>query len=169
MRTMIESRRPAWDTNLEQMIKRFFLHKKHRDIAIILLLAILCYFPIFLHLTSRTIQIFDEARPACNAYEMAHDRNLIVTQYEGSPDMWYTKPPLMIWLQVICIKIFGLNELSIRLPAAIAALLTCALIFFFCFMYLQQMSLGVISVLVLITSEGYIKEHVARTGIAIHY
>lgn len=95
---------------------------------------------------------------------MAHGGNWIAVPYNGQPDWWSTKPPLMIWLQAICISIFGMNELSIRLPAALGAFFTCAVIFIFCYKYLKNIELGFIAVLVLITTTGFIKTHVARTG-----
>ncbi len=95
---------------------------------------------------------------------MAHGGNWIVVSYNGQPDLWSTKPPLMIWLQAVCIRLFGLNELSVRLPSAMAAFATCAVIFIFCFKYLKRIELGFISVLVLITTGGYIANHVTRTG-----
>lgn len=128
------------------------------------LFGTITYFPIFLHLTSLPIQLWDESRLALNSYEMLKSGNVIVTLFDGSPDMWNTKPPLMIWLQAICMKIFGVDELAVRLPAALAALGTCMLLLWFSKKIFQQYSLGFIAVLVLITSNGYISEHVSRTG-----
>lgn len=128
------------------------------------LFGAIIYFPIFLDLTSLPIQLWDESRLALNSYEMMKSGNVIVTHFEGSPDMWNTKPPLMIWVQVICMKIFGVNELAVRLPAALAAVGVCLLLLWFSKKYFQQYSLGFIAVLVLITSNGYIRQHVSRTG-----
>src|SRR5690349_8049272 len=97
----------------------------------LLVLLPLLYFPIFSHLDELPLECWDEARLAMNAHDMHKTGNWIVTTFWNSPDMWNTKPPLMIWLQAICIKIFGENELAIRLPSALAALATCMLLFWF--------------------------------------
>lgn len=128
------------------------------------LFAGIVYFPIFLHLEYLPIRIWDEARLAINAYEMHENGNFIVTYFKGNPDMWNTKPPLMIWFQVIFIKLFGVGELAIRLPAAIAAFLTCVLLMVFFIKYLESYWFGLIAVIVLITSQGYISVHGTRTG-----
>ena len=86
-----------------------------------LVLGLIVYFPIFGHLDALPIRIWDEARLANNALEMSNDGDYIVTHFDGSPDMWNTKPPLMIWCQVGFIKLLGEDVLPIRLPAAISA------------------------------------------------
>lgn len=129
-----------------------------------LILAILMYFPIFGHLGTLPIRIWDEARLSINAYEMYKNGDYIVTRYEGQPDMWNTKPPLTIWSEVISMKILGVSETSLRLPSAIAAFLTCCLLLYICVRYLKSFRLGFIVVMVLITSNGYIEIHGTRTG-----
>lgn len=120
--------------------------------------------PIFLHLDKQPIRVWDEARLSINAYEMNKNGNLLVTHFEGAPDMWNTKPPLMIWLQVLFIKIVGFNELAIRLPSAIAALLTCVLMAVFSRKYFKDALPGIIACMVLVTANGYIHIHASRTG-----
>lgn len=127
-------------------------------------LASLIAIPIFGHLDTLPIRIWDEARLALNAYAMSNNGNFIVTYFEGEPDMWNTKPPLLIWFQVFFIKLFGFNELSVRLPSAIAAFFTCIALVFFSLRHLNNYWFGFIAVLVLITSHGYINTHATRTG-----
>lgn len=129
-----------------------------------IVIIILICFPVFSHMESLPIKLFDESRLAINAYEMSKTGNLMVPTYEYQPDLWNTKPPLMIWLQVLGIKLFGTGELPIRLPSAIAALLTCLFILFFSIRYLKDFWFGAISVIVLISSVGYIQVHAVRTG-----
>lgn len=137
---------------------------KYKSLLKYLVLFLLIYFPIFGHMESLPIRMFDEARLAINAYEMHNDGNLIVTHYEGKPEMWNTKPPLMIWLQVIFMKLFGVSELAVRLPSAIAAFLTCVFLLFFSIRYLKDFWFGFIAILILITSVGYMNVHAVRTG-----
>ncbi len=129
-----------------------------------IVLAAIIYMPIFGHLNTLPIRIYDEARLAINAYEMLNNNNFIVTHYDGNPDMWNTKPPLMIWFQVISMKLIGVSELSVRLPSVIATLLTCITLLVFSQRYLNSFWLGFIAILTLITSQGYIEIHSSRTG-----
>lgn len=139
-------------------------NQKLKNIGVFILLLLICIMPIFGHLEDLAIRLYDESRLAQNAYEMSKNGNWLVTFFDGKPDMWNTKPPLMIWLQVIFIKILGYRELSIRLPSALAAFGTVLLIYYFLKQYLQDVSIGLIAVLVLITCNGYISVHVTRTG-----
>lgn len=122
------------------------------------------YMPIFGHLDTLPIRVWDEARLAINAYEMLNDGDFIVTHFDGNPDMWNTKPPLLIWFQVFFMKMLGVNELAIRLPSAIAAFFTCIVLLIFSHRYLKNFWFGFIAVLILITSHGYINLHATRTG-----
>lgn len=128
------------------------------------LLALLLYMPIFGHLDTLPIRIWDEARNAVNAYEMLNGGDYIVTHYLGAPDMWNTKPPLLIWLQAFSMNVLGVNELAVRLPSAIAGVFTCIVLLIFSLRYLKSFWFGFIAVLVLITSQGYIGIHAVRTG-----
>ncbi|HMT28060.1 MAG TPA: glycosyltransferase family 39 protein [Bacteroidia bacterium] len=124
----------------------------------------LLYFPLFIHLEKLPMRIWDEARLAVNACEMNLNHNYIVTYFDGKPDMWNTKPPLMIWIQTLMIKIFGVRELAIRLPSAVAALFTALLLMAFSLKYVKSYWFGFISSFILITSFGYVHHHGTRTG-----
>lgn len=128
-----------------------------------LLIAVLIYMPIFGHLDTLPIRIWDESRLAINAYEMYKDGDFIVTHFLGQPEMWNTKPPLMIWLQVFFMKTIGVGELAVRLPSALAALFTALSLLVFFRRYINFW-FGFISVLILVTSSGYIGLHGSRTG-----
>jgi 4-amino-4-deoxy-L-arabinose transferase-like glycosyltransferase len=117
-----------------------------------------------LFLDALTIRLWDESRLAMNAYEMFHSGNYLITTFNGEPDLWNTKPPLMIWLQVFSMKLFGINEWAVRLPSALAAVFTCAILMLFSVRYLKNFWLGFIWILVLVTSSGYIEIHATRTG-----
>jgi len=129
-----------------------------------LLLLLLLYFPIFGHLSTLPIRVWDEARLAINAYEMYKDGDVIVTHFNGCPDLWNTKPPLLIWFQALFMNLFGLSELAVRLPSAISALLTCIALLLFFTRYMKDKWFAIILVLVLVTSQGYIGDHSTRTG-----
>ena len=129
-----------------------------------LLLLLLIYFPIFGFLDVLPIRIWDESRLALNAVEMSFNNNFIVTYFEGKPDMWNTKPPLLIWIQVIFIKMFGYSEVSIRLPSALAAFFSCSLIFYMNTKYIKNSVFAFITAFIILTSIGFIGIHSSRTG-----
>ncbi len=95
---------------------------------------------------------------------MLKNGDLIVTHCNGAPDMWNTKPPLLIWIQVLFMKILGVNELAVRLPSALAALFTGILLMVFSSRYLKKPWFGVIAAFILFTSQGYVGHHASRTG-----
>ena len=78
----------------------------------IVLFCIAIYFPLFLHLDVLPLRLFDESRLAMNAAAMIMNNNWLVTYYQDNPDMWSTKPPLLIWIQALLFKLIGPTELS---------------------------------------------------------
>lgn len=130
----------------------------------ILFVLVLIYTPFFMHLGNLPIRIWDEARLVANALEMQKDGNFLIPHFNGEPDMWNTKPPLMIISQVLFLNLMGNQELSFRMPSAIAGVLTCLLLLFFSWRYLKSYWFGVIAIMILITTDGYLGDHVARTG-----
>ncbi len=127
--------------------------------------ALLAVLPLFAHLDALPIRLWDESRLAFNALEMARgESHPLVPTYGGAPEMWNTKPPLLIWIQALFIRALGENELAVRLPSALAALATCFLLVRFAQKRLGRPWLGVLAVGVLVTARGYVSLHGARTG-----
>jgi 4-amino-4-deoxy-L-arabinose transferase-like glycosyltransferase len=96
--------------------------------------------------------------------EMLQNHNYIIRTYQGMPEQWETKPPFLIWLQVVSLKVFGCNELAIRIPVMISTWLTVLLLIFYFHQYHKNRYIGYLAALVLVTSQGYIDRHIARTG-----
>lgn len=130
----------------------------------LLLVILIAALPLFAHLDSIPMHVWDESRLAENTLEMRYDNNWIVTHYNGAPDMWNTKPPFLIWVQVLSTKIFGNNELGVRLPSALAAMLTCLLLWWFFTKKYGEPLLGFIVPAILVCVHGYIVVHGTRTG-----
>ena len=106
---------------------------------------------------------WDESMFAVNTYEMMHNGKFFSAYFDGRPDLWNTKPPLTSWCQIIFVKLFGYNELALRLPSAIAAGLS--VIFLFLFMVKTfDIIWAWLSILILLTSYGFINFHTARTA-----
>ena len=139
------------------------MHYKYNSIKY-LILTLLIAIPIFGFLDTLPIRIYDEARIAMNALEMFYNGDFIVTYFDYCPEMWNTKPPLLIWCQVFFMHIVGTNEIAIRLPSAIAVFATCAAILIFSLRYLKNFWFAFIAILILITCDGYLGTHVSRTG-----
>lgn len=135
-----------------------------KNFTIFLVLLLSGYFVFFLHLDSDAIFMWDESRLAVNAAEMILNGNYLVPTYNGLPDMWNTKPPLMVWLQALTMQLNGINELSVRLPSALAALATFLFLFYFISKHFRNKLIGIAAALGLLTCDGYIAIHIARTG-----
>ncbi|QNP53470.1 glycosyltransferase family 39 protein [Hymenobacter qilianensis] len=106
---------------------------------LLLLLLPLIFYSLFYQLGVNPIPMWDEGRLAVNAAEMDLNNNWLVTYFGGAPDMWNTKPPLMIWLEVLSLRLFGYSNTALRLPSAFAALATVIVLYVFARFYLRQM------------------------------
>lgn len=135
----------------------------NRSIILLLTIAIVS-FPILTHLTSLPIQIWDESRLAVSAIEMLNSKQWLIPTFHNTPDMWSTKPPLMIWLIAGLMKIIGPSELAIRLPAALAAIFNCFIWYWFIVKKFDRPFLALLSSVILVSSYGFMRLHCARTG-----
>src|SRR5688572_8140979 len=122
---------------------------------LLVLFALVVVFPVYWQLTGIPIRQWDESRLAVNAAEMLDNGNWIVTYFGGNPDLWNTKPPLQIWLIALSIKLFGYTEFAVRFPTTLAVLATFGVIFIFSLRHFKSVLIAVLSVLVLVTSQGY--------------
>jgi len=127
-------------------------------------IVLIAFLPLFAHLDEVPIQVWDEMRNAQNALEMNKTGNIIVTTIDYKPEVWNTKPPFMIWVLALSQRILGYNELAVRLPSAIAGLLTCFLLLHFGKRRLGSWLPGIIAVVVLVSTRGYVTTHGTRTG-----
>jgi len=127
--------------------------------TLLMLVLVLLY-----HLGAQPLAVWDEARLANNAIEMAQSGLSFVTTYAGLPDHWNTKPPLLIWLMALSIRCFGMNEWAVRLPSALAAIAVGSLVFWFCAVRLKRPVTGFIANLFLLATPGFVISHGARSG-----
>jgi 4-amino-4-deoxy-L-arabinose transferase-like glycosyltransferase len=88
----------------------------------------------------------------------------LVTTFGFQPDLWNTKPPLLIWLMSASMHLFGPSEWAIRLPSALAAMgiLSCTLLFVW--RITGSLATGITAGSVLLLSPGFFGEHGARTA-----
>ena len=139
-------------------------NRKLKYIPGYIIVTLLAALPLFGHLSELPVQRWDESRLALAAIEMTFHKNLFVTTFLGQPDMAAMKPPLQIWLMALSIKIFGANELALRLPSAIAGLFTCYFIYWFLASKFKKPVAGVLSAAILLVSYTYVRLHGIRTG-----
>lgn len=123
--------------------------------------------PLLLHLDRTPVCAWDEALFAMRAAYMAEEGH-----YLPDYDHWIpkgplhpnSKPPFTTWIQVGFLKIFGINELALRLPVALTAMGTLLLFIWFFRRKMDCWPAGWASAFVLVTTLGYVREHAARTG-----
>jgi 4-amino-4-deoxy-L-arabinose transferase-like glycosyltransferase len=140
--------------------KSWFVHSHNYFLLLVLLAA----FPLYYELGRNPVQLWDESRVAVNAVEMAQNGHWLVPHFDGMPDHWNTKPPLLIWLEALSFRAFGYSTWALRLPTLLASLGTVLLLFKFAQRVLQRPLAGLLGVIVLVTCSGYVRLHVARTG-----
>lgn len=130
------------------------------------LLAVSATFVVLLLFAGQNIPIviWDEGRIIINAMEMRQSGLSLVTTYNFQPDLWNTKPPLLVWLMTGSIALFGPTELALRLPSLIAALGTILLVMLFLRRITHSVAIATFGGLVLAMSAGFFGEHGARTA-----
>jgi len=87
-------------------------------IALILATLYFCYFH---NLGAIGLVGPDEPRYAWIARDMAETGDWVTPRLYGKP--WFEKPPLYYWSAALSFKLFGVSEVTARLPSALAALL----------------------------------------------
>lgn len=129
-----------------------------------LVLVPVAWCTLFWHLGERPLQYWDESRLAVNAAEMLRTHRWLVTLYQGQPDLWNTKPPLLIWLQALSLHTLGYSIWAFRLPTALASLALTGLVATFARRWLGGPLAGVLAGLALLSNNGFITFHVSRSG-----
>ena len=104
------------------MIKNISLETRLR--VLIVLIGLLLFLPFngLVHLFD-----WDEINFAESAREMLASGNFSTVSINFIP--FWEKPPLFIWMQVISMKCFGINEFAARFPDAICGVLTLLVLF----------------------------------------
>lgn len=78
-------------------------------------------------LTRVSLSSWDEAWYGVIAKNVLASGDIFNLKYNNFP--FFDHPPLVIWLQVICFKIFGVNEFSVRLPSFLFSFIASFFIF----------------------------------------
>ncbi len=135
----------------------------HIWIPLCLVLSV-SYFSFFHQLGKQPMHMWDESSYALNAQEMLETGNPIEIQLLGKPDLYNSKPPFAIWCMAGCIRVFGFNEMGVRMAPALFALLSSLVLFVLGIKIFKNGWSALALPLVLASSYGYVGEHIARTG-----
>lgn len=90
------------------------------DIFVLSGLIFLVIILFFIRINSLPLIDPDEPRYATSAREMIESGNWVVPYFNGHPRL--VKPPFFYWLVAMSFKLFGVSELSARLPSLVFAL-----------------------------------------------
>lgn len=129
-------------------------------------IAVLATFVVLLLFVGKPIPIviWDEGRIIANAMEMRQNGFSLITTYNYQPDLWNTKPPLLVWLMTGSMALFGPSELALRVPSLISSLGTILMVMLFLRHITRSVPIAVFGGLSLAASVGFFGEHGARTG-----
>lgn len=108
--------------------------------------------------------MWDESWYALNAQEMLEKGNYLEVFLLGQPDLGNTKPPFALWCMLPFIKLFGFNELGVRLASAMFALSSTVLLYLVGLKVLKDKLYALALPLVLLSSTGFVSQHIARSG-----
>ncbi|MCL6536063.1 MAG: glycosyltransferase family 39 protein [Armatimonadetes bacterium] len=86
----------------------------------------LCVLAALIDLRAFGLTDLDEGFYASVAWEMRHSGDWRTPTFLGEP--WFEKPPLLYWLMVGSMRVFGENEFALRLPSALMYALTIVLL-----------------------------------------
>ncbi len=120
---------------------------------------LICSISIFYHLGEKPLNLWDESRRAINAYEMYDNGLSIVTTYSNEPEMWGTKPPLLIWSQALSFHLLGINLFALRLPSAMAGTIIVIILMLTLRRYSQDELSWVLAPLILVTIPAFMEYH----------
>ena len=100
------------------------MKRKYTDLLFIALAAGLLFVPFLggVHLFD-----WDEINFAESAREMLQSHDFLTVQINYHP--FWEKPPLFIWMQVLSMKLFGVNEFAARFPDAMAGVVTLMVLY----------------------------------------
>ncbi|MCS7209092.1 MAG: glycosyltransferase family 39 protein [Fimbriimonadales bacterium] len=86
----------------------------------------LCVLAALIDLRAFGLTDLDEGFYASVAWEMRQSGDWRTPTFTGQP--WFEKPPLLYWLMLLSMRLFGENEFAVRLPSAVMYGLTIGLL-----------------------------------------
>lgn len=137
----------------------------YRILGISIVLLVI-YFPLFLHLGSLPIAIWDESLFALRALHFFQEGSYLYNFnfYHDLPNHQNTKLPFTTFFQVMGYHLLGVNELAVRLPLIALFLAIQGYLIYYFHKYFNTLWPGVIMLLILVASPGFVQPHMLRTG-----
>ena len=138
----------------------------YKTIGWLLLVGLILYIPTIHNLGNLPIRHWDESLFGLRALYMYNTGSYMADfqLYEGLMPHLNTKLPFTTWIQVLFIKIFGVNIIALRLPIVIIFLATIGFVLRFSKKHLSSIIVGVLFVMILACSHGIVRSHILRTG-----
>lgn len=88
------------------------------DSLLVTVAAFVCFIP---GLGAEGFRNWDEGLYCAATREMLREGHLLYAIHDGLFDAYYGKPPLINWLHMLSVKVFGFTPFAFRLPSAFAA------------------------------------------------
>lgn len=132
----------------------------------VLLLLLVIYFPLFLHLGKLPIAVWDESLFALRALHLFQEGSYLYNfnYYQDLPNHQNTKLPFTTFFQVLGYHLLGVNELAVRLPMVAIFLVSQGYLIYYFHRYFKTLWPGVLMMLILVASNGFVQPHMLRTG-----
>ncbi len=130
--------------------------------SLLFLLLLATFFSLW-NLGAAPLMEWDESRNGVSAIEMQENGDYLNLHYGGKVDDWSVKPPLFIWTVLVSFEVFGQNAFALRLPSAIASILSLFWIFQIIRLY-RSAHFALLVGLILLASRGFLGPHVGRSG-----
>ncbi len=117
-------------------------------------LLVIFIFLFFFRLDYNTLTSWDEAWYASISRAMVQSGDFFLMKWNGIP--YYDHPPMGFWLMALSYKIFGISELSTRLPSAILGVSSSVFIFLTAKRLTGEKNIGFVASLIMGTCVWYV-------------
>ena len=124
------------------------------------LILLICSIPALYLLGRPAIYIWDEAVYANASWEMAHGGSWWIPTHGE----YNTKPPLVLWMQAIALKLLPYPEWAVRLPSALAVTGILFMLQAALKRWGFDLSTRFCVMICFVANEGFIRHHISRTG-----
>ena len=121
---------------------------------------LICSIPAYYLLGHPAIYIWDEAVYVNASWDMAHGASWLVPV---NPT-YNTKPPLVLWLQALSLKVIPSAEWAVRLPSALAVSGILLMLQFALKRWGFDIWTRCVVLICFVSNEGFIRHHIGRTG-----
>ncbi len=147
-------------TNLGEFKNTSWYNNKILHVVLLIFISSIILFP---NIINNPVYSWDEARHAVNALEIVNSGDWVTLTYNNEPDLTNLKFPLGAWLIAANYKLFGINEVSLRLWSVIFTILTTVLVYFFGSL-IKNRWMGILAALIFISSMLVVSKHAGITG-----